>query len=154
VSALLLCSSWLVLTDKLVRSHDQRLPTPRDPVGPDGQCGFHVVQYQKPDPSRDPYRFTLIVKGPYGEELGRVDKAEGRPGTPIKVKSKLPDAIEIIAGNIDDDPITFSYRGQQWNTNDNRCSTGGYEDGDREVDCGFTCRLPPVPVCGNVLSQA
>lgn len=103
-----------------------------------GWCGFHVVQHQKPDPSKDAYRFDIDMKDSLGIPIGGGVGFDGRQ--PFDVTSKLPWTLVVIPGNVDEDPISFKYSTQSWTSDDEaHCSFGGYEDGNREGDCGFTC---------------
>ncbi|KAJ7772793.1 glycosyl hydrolase family 71-domain-containing protein [Mycena olivaceomarginata] len=109
---------------------------------PSGQCTFHFVQYQKPNPVTDPYTFDLTLIAPSGVRIGRVTKAVGVPGQPIFVPSSLSSSLAIWAGNVDSDPVTFTYEGHSLS-----CTTGKYDSGNRDGDCGFSCSLPPPPPC-------
>lgn len=53
--------------------------------------------------------------------------------------SELPLVLVATAGSVDDDPVTFAYGSQSWDSNSGQCSTGGYDSGSRQMDCGFTC---------------
>jgi hypothetical protein len=103
------------------------------------QCAFHVTQYQKPDPSKDSYKFDVIIKDANGNEIGSVYGAVATG--PIEVKSSLPLPLIVTAGNVDADAVLFSYGDQNWGSNDqpHHCNFGKYDSGNRDGDCGFAC---------------
>lgn len=102
-----------------------------------GWCGVHVVQFQKPDPFKDSYSLEVTAVNDNNEnKIG----STGKGGPTASVTSKLPWTIEIKTGGVDADPVSFAYGGDSWNSNDKaRCSVGKYDNGKREMDCGFTC---------------
>ena len=85
-----------------------------------GWCGFHVTQYQKnegPDASTggtSEYRFDIKIFDANHNQIGGVDKADAPGGQAVGVDSKLPYVIEVMAGNVDDDLVTFAYAYQNW----------------------------------------
>jgi hypothetical protein len=104
-----------------------------------GWCGMHVTQHQKPDPSKDKYRFDVklfdVNENLIGEVLDQVaDKI-------IEVPSKLPHVMLVEAGNVDNDAVLFKYAEQHFGSNDqaHHCNFGAYDNMKREGDCGFTC---------------
>lgn len=102
-----------------------------------GWCTFHVVQYQKGNPAVDPYHYDIWIKDANRKMVGEVKKA---PGTgPINITSKLPLVFIAESGKEDHSPIVFKYGDQTFDSNSAQCSFGGYEDGNRDGDCGFTC---------------
>lgn len=101
-----------------------------------GWCGFHVKQYQKPDPSKDQYSLEVTLKDANENEIG----SSGKVGPSVSLTSKLPLTLEIKTGGVDADPVSFAYGSQSWDSNDGgRCSIGDYDSGARDMDCGFTC---------------
>jgi hypothetical protein len=102
-----------------------------------GWCGVHVIQYQKPDPSKDAYSLEVPRLNDANEaQIGNFNKG----GPTASVTSKLPLTLEIKTGGVDADPVSFAYGGQTWDSNDKgRCSVGKYDNGKRQIDCGFTC---------------
>ncbi|KAH7413558.1 hypothetical protein DE146DRAFT_638041 [Phaeosphaeria sp. MPI-PUGE-AT-0046c] len=102
-----------------------------------GWCGVHVIQYQKPDPSKGSYSLEApAVKDANEHEIGNFAKG----GPTASVTSKLPWCLEIKTGGVDADPVSFAYGDQSWDSNDKgRCSVGKYDSGKRHMDCGFTC---------------
>lgn len=102
-----------------------------------GSCGVHVTQFQKPDPSKDDYSLEIPHLNDANEnKIG--SSAKGGPDA--SVTSKLPFTLEITSGNVDADPISFAYGGDKWTSDDSRCSVGKYDNGKREMDCGFECK--------------
>lgn len=76
-----------------------------------------------------------------GFNRGRVD---GNPGQ-LKLTA-LPTPLVMSFGGDDKDPIDMEYNGQTWQCPGEHCKLGGYEDGEREGDFGFTCdNLPQAP---------
>jgi hypothetical protein len=102
-----------------------------------GWCGVHVIQYQKPNPSKDSYALEVThLKDVNEKVIGNFKKG----GPTASVTSKLPLTLEIKTGGVDADPVSFAYGADSWTTNDgNHCSVGSYDHGKREIDCGFTC---------------
>tara|TARA_R110002003_G_scaffold534_20_gene20340 strand:+ start:5851 stop:6291 length:441 start_codon:yes stop_codon:yes gene_type:complete len=102
-----------------------------------GWCGVHVIQYQKPDPSKDQYSLEVTALNDANEnKIGEFKKG----GPTASVTSKLPLTLEIKTGGVDADPVRFAYGSQSWDSNDKgRCSVGAYDNGKRQMDCGFTC---------------
>jgi hypothetical protein len=95
-----------------------------------------VTQYQKPDPSKDGYSLEVArINDANENSIGSLPKG----GPTASVTSKLPLTLEIKTGGVDDDPVTFAYGGDSWSSNDARCSVGSYDNGKREIDCGFSC---------------
>lgn len=60
-------------------------------------------------------------------------------GTFTGIDSQLPAVFEVEVGADDSEPVDFQYAGQAWSSNDGQCSTGGYDSGSRQIDCGFNC---------------
>lgn len=114
---------------------------PPPPPYAKGWCGLHVTQFQKPDPSKDPYSFEVHIFDADQKEIGSAPKTEVVPQTPLDVTSKLPYVFILIAGNVDKDAVLFRYADQAWGSNDQEhfCNFGAYDNGKREGDCGFSC---------------
>lgn len=97
---------------------------------------MHVTQYQKPDPSKDAYSLEVAhINDANENSIGNFAKG----GPTASVTSKLPWTLEIKTGGVDADPVTFAYGGDSWSSDTARCSVGAYDNGKREMDCGFTC---------------
>uniref|UniRef100_A0A0W0EZ54 Putative glycoside hydrolase family 55 protein n=1 Tax=Moniliophthora roreri TaxID=221103 RepID=A0A0W0EZ54_MONRR len=134
---------------------------PNDPPqGPDdgpptasGWCTFHITQYQKPNPASDPYKFTLTLFNPSHDIIGTLNHAVGKANTPVTVPSQLKDPLVLTAGNVDADPVTFTYKGTTFKSDDdNHCKMGAYDSGNRDGDCGFTCDF--YPTCDRIVNLA
>ena len=102
-----------------------------------GTCRVHVVQYQKPDPEEDDYSLEISTLVDDNEnKIGGLAKS----GPDVSLTSKLPLTLEIKTGNVDADPIYFAYGADSWDSkNEDRCSVGGYDSGNRDMDCTFQC---------------
>lgn len=115
---------------------DSNQPENNDGFAP-GWCGVHVIQYQKPDPSKDDYSLEVThVNDANENKIGNSEKG----GPTASVTSKLPLTLAIKTGGVDADPVSFAYGDQSWDSNDgSRCSVGKYDSGKRQMDCGFSC---------------
>ncbi|OAK95454.1 hypothetical protein IQ06DRAFT_320233 [Phaeosphaeriaceae sp. SRC1lsM3a] len=101
-----------------------------------GTCNVHVVQYQKPDPSKDKYQIEISsITDENENKIGGV----GKSGPDVTLKSKLPYTLRVWTLNVDDDPVKFHYDNQKWTSDDDNCSTGKYDSGNRDMDCTFKC---------------
>jgi hypothetical protein len=104
-----------------------------------GWCGVHVTQYQKPNPAKDPYQLEAKVIDANQNEIGN---SAGKHDTVISFGSKLPEQVTIRTGKVDKDPVEFLYSSAKWDSNNkdtHHCSVGKYDNGKRQIDCGFTC---------------
>ena len=121
---------------------------PGGPPYAPGWCSMHIVQYQRDeDGVGGVYNFDVTLYDANDEEIGGVHNTPV-DGTTFKlnVDSALPNVMVIYAPGPDSDPLTFSYGSQTWKGNDasHQCNIGtgpdnGYQDGNRDGDCGFTC---------------
>jgi len=101
-----------------------------------GECVVHVVQYQKPDPSKDKYQIEISsVRDENENKIGGV----GKSGPDVTLKTKLPKTLRVWTGAVDADPVKFHYDNQKWTSEDDNCSTGKYDSGNRDMDCTFKC---------------
>ncbi|KAL8902721.1 MAG: hypothetical protein Q9207_004433 [Kuettlingeria erythrocarpa] len=107
-----------------------------------GWCGLHIIQYQKPDPSTDAYKFDIVMKDANGMVIGNTLGAQDAR-SPVSVAGfggQLPNQLIVTAGAVDADPVRFAYGSQSWDSNDgSRCGMGAYDSGSRNGDCGFSC---------------
>ncbi|KAI6085697.1 hypothetical protein F4821DRAFT_260609 [Hypoxylon rubiginosum] len=108
-----------------------------------GQCGIHVTQFQKNENGvGSEYQFTVQIKDAVGDGIGGVKGQAIADRTSFDIlpgpSNELPAKLTLTAGSVDSDPITFAYNGQSWSSSSG-CSTGGYQNGNREMDCGFAC---------------
>lgn len=97
-----------------------------------------MTQHQKPNPATDQYTFDITVKDAVGAVIGGSAGQVGFPGQAISQFSQLPYVLLVTAGGVDQDPVSFAYAGAHWDSY-NGCSTGGYDSGSRQMDCGFAC---------------
>ncbi|KAL8812539.1 MAG: hypothetical protein Q9223_007265 [Gallowayella weberi] len=108
-----------------------------------GWCTMHVVQYQKPDPSKDNYKFDITIfdgaKPPVN--IGSAASVDAPAGVGKEIKSRLPHPLVLTAGRADADAVLFDYNGQHWGSNDqeHHSNFGAYDHGKREGDTGFQC---------------
>ncbi|EAT77200.2 hypothetical protein SNOG_15535 [Parastagonospora nodorum SN15] len=97
-----------------------------------GWCGIHVVQYQKPNPAKDSYSLEVT-------RVNDIPPFVRRLFFPGWAYCKCHQQA-VKTGAVDADPVRFAYGGQSWDSNDKaRCSVGKYDNGKRQLDCGFTC---------------
>lgn len=80
------------------------------------------------------YDTTGLLVGSVGDQSIPTDQT-------YDLDSMLPVGMDITSGTVDDDPISFAYGDQFFDSNDaaHQCSFGGYDGGMRQGDCGFTC---------------
>lgn len=104
-----------------------------------GQCGIHIIQYQKPVPGVDPYSLEISIKDANGDEVGKKSKT-AVPENILSVTSKLPHTVDIATGEEDHQGLVVAYGEDIWSTDTEEvCSVGKYDNGNREMDCGFAC---------------
>ncbi|KAL8637005.1 MAG: hypothetical protein Q9226_009172, partial [Calogaya cf. arnoldii] len=107
-----------------------------------GQCGVHITHYQIPN-GDNKYYLEAQIKVAAHVEIGHLDKTDATES--VNVNSALPLVLVITAAkpgsskDPDGAPLQFAYGADSWSSDDARCSFGGYEDGNREGDCGFAC---------------
>lgn len=125
--------------------------TSEDPAGSDassttsaptfGWCGIHVTQYLKPNPVTDNYKVDALIYDNNGALIGRVEGADAPAGVRVYVISTLLNILAVTMGKVDADVVLFNYGTDALGSNnqDHYCSFGGYGDGNRNGDYGFTC---------------
>jgi hypothetical protein len=104
-----------------------------------GWCGVHVTHYQKPDPAKDQYALEAKVFDANQNEIG---SSNGKQGAKLIFGSRLPVPFIVNSRAVDADPLDFEYDNVKWDSDDKAthfCSVGAYDNGKREMDCGFTC---------------
>ncbi|KAI0425680.1 hypothetical protein F5Y09DRAFT_346454 [Xylaria sp. FL1042] len=84
------------------------------------------------------YQFDVRVVDAVGAIIGGVSKLAVQDFKSADVTSDLPNTVVVSVGAVDDDPVEFAYAGYQFSSSAG-CSTGGYDGGNREMDCGFAC---------------
>lgn len=101
-------------------------------------CGVHVTQYQKNEvPNTPNYQYYASVYDANQHDIG---DGNGAPATGDSFDiATLLNPLTIIAGAVDSDPVGFEYNGASWDSSSSQCSVGGYDGGERQMDCGFTC---------------
>ncbi|KAH8802307.1 hypothetical protein DL96DRAFT_766580 [Flagelloscypha sp. PMI_526] len=104
-----------------------------------GECGMHVTQFQKPDPSKDDFKLDIQLFDAAQTLIGASGTQEAPANVGIDVFSSLPNVMIVIAQNADPDPIKFSIGEQTFDSNAAQCSVGRYDSGKRQMDCRFTC---------------
>ncbi|KAH8165071.1 hypothetical protein CIB48_g3210 [Xylaria polymorpha] len=104
-----------------------------------GACGIHVTQWQKNENGvGGDYQYDIQIFDAVGEGIGgasRLDVADYQSGG---VYSQLPYTLVVTSGAVDSDPVGFAYAGYVFSSSSG-CSTGSYDGGNREMDCGFAC---------------
>jgi hypothetical protein len=101
----------------------------------------HVLQYQKPDPSKDNYKISVDVFDAAEDSLriGANTRIDAPTDFIVYTSTLLGLNLEVIPGAVDDAPLRFSYNGNSWDSNNGNCKVGKYDAGFREIDCGFDC---------------
>ncbi|KAI0188868.1 hypothetical protein F4808DRAFT_48384 [Astrocystis sublimbata] len=116
-------------------------PTPADITRRfvSGNCGLHVTQWQKHEHGVDSqYEFDVILKDAIGATVGGASRMPIADYSSASISSDLPDNLEIRIGSVDSDSVSFAYAGQAFSSSQG-CSTGAYDSGNRDMDCGFQC---------------
>lgn len=109
-----------------------------------GRCGIHVTQHQVPKGPNNHYSLEVQIKDNDGNLIGHLDKTDS--DNSVGVDSKLPLVMVVSTvplgsvENTDAQPVQFRYWADAWDSDNNqRCSSGGYDQDKREMDCGFSC---------------
>ena len=107
-----------------------------------GKCSIHLVQHQKPNPSKDEYKMEIWIKDANLGDIGAIYPAvEMKANVAKKVDSKLKVPLEVMMHKVDKDPVSFVYGKEKWDTNTpDRCKVGAYDSGMRQLDCDFPCK--------------
>ncbi|KAI0438473.1 hypothetical protein F4803DRAFT_97989 [Xylaria telfairii] len=104
-----------------------------------GSCSMHVTQWQKNENGvGGSYEFDIVIKDAIGAIIGGVNRLAIENFSSEGVTSELPYVLVVSTGGVDSDPVQFAYAGGHFSTSDG-CSTGGYDSGRRQMDCGFHC---------------
>ena len=111
-----------------------------------GLCGVHVIQYQKNEgPGAESgglgtsdYRFTVTLKDADQNVIGGDTLANAPGGQGVGLDSQLPFVFVTTTGSVDSSPIEFNYGAENWISSSGQCSVGGYDNGSRHMDCGFS----------------
>ncbi|KAJ3912071.1 hypothetical protein F5877DRAFT_72700 [Lentinula edodes] len=114
---------------------------PKNSKPKSGNCGIHLYQYQKNEKRSNPtnhYTLVVVIKDAAGTIVGF--EGNGDTSKPVLVRSQLPLALQITAGEKDSSPLTFTYGKDTWKSNvKSHCTVGSYASGSRQMDCGFQC---------------
>ncbi|TGJ81380.1 hypothetical protein E0Z10_g7384 [Xylaria hypoxylon] len=108
-----------------------------------GKCYMHVTQWQKNENGvGSDYQYDVRLKDAILGPIGGVNRlavpySESRRVVGGK-DSELPYDMIITSGAVDKNPVQFAYAGQYFSSSKG-CSTGGYENGNRDMDCSFRC---------------
>lgn len=120
-------------------SHAAPSPSPDDNDYIPGNCGVHVTQWQKNENGVEgDYQFDFKIADGGGNTAGQRTGVAIPDYQSTSVPSFLPYLLTVGVGAVDSDPLQFAYAGQKFSSSDG-CSTGKYDGGKREMDCGFGC---------------
>ncbi|KAI1174314.1 hypothetical protein F4777DRAFT_554623 [Nemania sp. FL0916] len=129
---------FIALASLAVAGYSYASPTPAGNYVP-GQCTMHVTQYQKNENGvGGAYQFDVRIMDAIGALVGGVNRLSVIDFASASVSSELPYQVVISVGSVDSDEVRFAYAGAAFSSSSG-CSTGGYEDGNRDMDCGFPC---------------
>lgn len=101
---------------------------------------------QKPNPAVDNFKLDITLFDGAQKVIGNSGVAgpsDAPAGVPVVIgpigTTTLPGPMSVTAGNVDDNPLSFSIGGDSFASNTDRCTVGRYDGGRREIDCGFAC---------------
>ncbi|KAF2971664.1 hypothetical protein GQX73_g1882 [Xylaria multiplex] len=104
-----------------------------------GTCGIHVTQYQKNENGvGGDYQYDIQIKDGVGAIIGGANHLPIPDLQSATVDSELPFGLVVTSGAFDSDPVGFAYAGYIFSSS-NGCSAGDYDNGARQMDCGFGC---------------
>lgn len=113
-----------------------------------GVCSMKITQYQKHEKDSNPtndYQLEINVKDSNGKEAANLPKVPCPSGKPVAMHGLKGGDFTVTVGKDldgplkDDSPLSFSYNGQDFDTKSLKCNIGGYQDGDREMNCNINC---------------
>lgn len=116
------------------------------PIYASGWCGVHIRQYQK-DQGEDSmndtpnFKIEVALKDGDSKQVAGPNALLPTPsGVPVNVNG-LVGPFTVTAGEHDSDPLSMSFAGKTWDSDDKNhsCSVGNYNSGHRDMDCGFDC---------------
>ena len=84
------------------------------------------------------YKFTVTIQDAVGAIIGGASDLAIPDFQSVSVSSELPAQLVLTVGSVDADPVQFAYNGFTFSSS-NGCSTGAYDSGSRNMDCGFPC---------------
>ncbi|KAL8871537.1 MAG: hypothetical protein Q9174_002650 [Haloplaca sp. 1 TL-2023] len=112
-----------------------------------GVCAMHITQYQKNEEGFNDinaYSIEISVKDAEGNDAASLPKSAA-PKDKTLVMHGLDGDFTIQCGDnegeaSDEDTLWhFSYQGKDFDTTSLKCLKGGYEDGNRDMDCNINC---------------
>nr|OQO24564.1 hypothetical protein B0A51_07735 [Rachicladosporium sp. CCFEE 5018] len=112
-----------------------------------GQCGIHIQQKENTQPSglfgAYPSKWPLVIsiKDSDQEVIGMTSQ-DMLGSSYFSMSSLLPYTVDFGTGwygAYDTDPLDISYAGWKTQTNGPACTSGKYDHGRRQIDCGFPC---------------
>ncbi|QIX01330.1 hypothetical protein AMS68_006847 [Peltaster fructicola] len=110
-----------------------------------GWCGVHIAQRRSDNKGigniKPVWDFTIQLKDDNGEPIGDSQVAI-TAGSSYDQTGALPYVFIVTPGTVgygDDSPILLQYAGWSTLTQSPACSVGGYDNGWRQMDCGFPC---------------
>ncbi|KAL8736203.1 MAG: hypothetical protein Q9166_000358 [cf. Caloplaca sp. 2 TL-2023] len=121
-------------------------PAAATPTYAGGTCAMHVTQYQRwnegtGNPTND-FQLELNVKDAKGEQAANLPKLPAPKGKKVTMNGlKFPFMVQVGDDESYDDysMLHFSYDNFNFDQKKDVCKYGGYEDGNRDMDCHFNC---------------
>ena len=106
-----------------------------------GWCGLHIVQHQKNEHNVGPnYEYDVRIYDAIQSEIGGTNGVAIPNTQSSSIVSQLSYDVTLASGILDTDPVGMAYAAETWSTSDApQCKVGGYQGGNRKIDCGFTC---------------
>ncbi|KAL8799372.1 MAG: hypothetical protein Q9182_005944 [Xanthomendoza sp. 2 TL-2023] len=125
-------------------------PAEQTPEYESGTCQMHVTQYQRNEGASNPtndFYLEINIKDAKGEQAANLPKMAAPKGQKITVnglKKPLTAQVGDDKDYGDSSSVNFSYDGFDFNEKTKMkdtkiCHYGGYEDGNRDMDCAFNC---------------
>ncbi|KAL8818916.1 MAG: hypothetical protein Q9223_002556, partial [Gallowayella weberi] len=123
-------------------------PAEQTPDYASGTCQMHVTQYQRNEGASNPtndFYVEINIKDAKGEQAANLPKMAAPKGQKVTVKG-LKKPLTVQVGDDKDygdySLVNFSYDGFDFNQKSKMkdtkiCHYGGYEDGNRDMDCAF-----------------
>ncbi|KAL8826426.1 MAG: hypothetical protein Q9170_007407 [Blastenia crenularia] len=107
-----------------------------------GVCGMKITQYQRNEKTKNPtndYQLEISVKDSTGKLAASLPKEACPSGKPVVMHGLKGGDFTVTVGMGDTDVLKFNYNGQDFDTKSLKCGIGGYEKGDREMNCNINC---------------
>ncbi|KAL8717224.1 MAG: hypothetical protein Q9225_005509 [Loekoesia sp. 1 TL-2023] len=112
---------------------------------PDYTSGVCVPEARKDSNPTNDYQLEINVKDSDGKEAANLPKVPCPSGKPVAMHGLKGGDFTVTVGKDldeplkDDSPLSFNYNGQDFDTKSLKCNIGGYQDGDREMNCNINC---------------